>query len=83
MDNYIFKYHQQIKDGSVVTSRWIQLVFAYLVHGIESGEFNFDQKKADKAIKWMEKHTFHTEGPLAPKPFKMADWQKAIVSAIF
>ena len=83
MDNYIFKYHQQIKDGSVVTSKWIRLVFAYLVHGIESGEFKFDQKKADKAIKWMEKHTFHTEGPLAPKPFKMADWQKAIVSAIF
>lgn len=83
LDNYIYKYHQQIQEGTVTVGKWIKLVFEILVHGIESKEFAFSQKKADKAITWIEKHTFHTEGPLAPGPFKLVDWQKAIVSAMF
>ena len=83
MDNYIDKYYQQIKNESVITGRWIRLVFEYLVHGLERNLFTFDPKRANNAIKWIEKHCFHTEGPLAPGPFKLTDWQKAIVSAIF
>ena len=83
LDNYIYKYHQQIQDGSVAVGKWVRLMYEYLIHGLEQGAFQFDQKKADKAIRWIEKHTFHTEGPLAPGPFILADWQKAIVSAIF
>ena len=50
---------------------------------MEQGEFEFNQSKANRAIDWIEAHCFHTEGPLAPGPFKLAVWQKALVSAIF
>lgn len=83
MDNYILKYYQQIQNESVTVGKWIRLVYEYLVHGLENGEFVFDQNKANNAIKWIEAHCFHTEGPLAPGPLILADWQKAIISAIF
>lgn len=82
-DNFIFAYYQQIKDGSVTVGRWIQLVYEYLVHGIEEKRFFYDHKKAMKAVEWIENHCFHTEGPLAPGSFKLELWQKAMLSAMF
>ena len=81
--NYIFEYYQNIKDGRIVVSRWIELIYEYIVHGIEAKTFEYDQRKASAAINWIEKHCFHTEGPLAPKPLKLELWQKAMISAIY
>lgn len=81
--NYILTYYQQIRDGSVTVGKWIELVYEYLVHGIESGLFRFDQKKANAAIEFIETHCFHTEGDLAPGALKLEIWQKALISAAF
>lgn len=83
MDNYILTYYQQIRDGSVVVGKWVDSIYSYLVEGMESGAFRFDQKKADRAIRWIEKHVHHVEGSLAPKHLKLEIWQKALISAIF
>lgn len=82
-DNYILAYYQQINDGSIVVGRWIRLIYEYLVHGLEQKQFFFDQKKANAAIDWFEKHCFHTEGVLAPGTIKLELWQKAFLSSIF
>ena len=83
MDNYILTYYQQIKDGSVVVGEYVRLIYEYLVKGLDDGLFFFDQKKANKAIRFIETKCHHTEGKLAPKCFKLEIWQKAFVSAIF
>lgn len=83
MDNYILTYYQQIKEGSVVVGKWVSLVYDYLIKGLETGEFRFNQKKADSAIRFIEEHCHHTEGRLAPGAFKLEVWQKAAVSAMF
>lgn len=83
MDNYILTYYQQIKDGSVIVGEWVDLVYSYLVAGLERGDFRFDQKKADRAIRWIEKHCHHVEGSLAPKCLKLEIWQRALISAVF
>lgn len=82
-DNHILAYYQQIKDGSVCVGRWVRMIYDYLVTGIETGLFFFDQKKANDAVDWIEEHCYHTEGVLAPGNLKLALWQKALVSAIF
>ena len=82
-DNCIYAYYQQIKNGSVCVGRWIRLIFEYLVHGLEEKRFFFDASEANKAIEWIETHCFHTEGPLAPGPFILELWQKALLSVIF
>ena len=51
------------------------------MEGVENGEWIFDQKKADKAIKFIENFCHHSEG--RHDLLKLELWQKAIVSAIF
>lgn len=83
MNNCILQYYQKIKDGSVTVGKWVKLFYEYLIAGLENKSFQFDQKKANNVIKWIETHCYHTEGPLAPGPFKLELWQKAIVSVIY
>lgn len=83
MDNYILSYYQQIIDGTVLSSKWIRLVYEYIVHGFESKELYYDAKRADHVITWIEAHCFHTEGDLAPGPLKLELWQKAALACIF
>lgn len=83
MNNYILEYYQQIKDGSILVGRWVLMLYERIVHGIEEGTYTYDAKKADKAIKWIEKYCHHTEGVLAPGNLKLELWQKAMVACIF
>lgn len=82
-DNYIYAYYQKIKDGSVTVSRWVRMIYELIIDGLESRRYIFDQKKANRAIDWIEEHCFHTEGPLAPNNLVLELWQKAFVSCIF
>lgn len=82
-DNYIYAYYQGIKNGKYTVGRWIELVYEYIVHGIEGKQFYFDAKKASDAIEWIESHCFHTEGPLAPGNITLELWQKAFLSCIY
>lgn len=81
--NYILTYYQQIKDGSVTVGRWIELWYEYIIHGLEGKRFFFDQKKAAKAIAFIQQYCRHHEGPLAPQLIALEVWQKALVSVIF
>ena len=83
MNNYILEYYQGIKDGSITVSKWVALVIDIVVKGIEEKRWTFDQKKANKAIRFIESRCHHSEGRLAPKKLKLELWQKAIVSCIF
>ena len=82
-DNYIWAYYQQIKNGSVTVGKWIERIYEIIVDGLHENRFSFDQKKANDAIEWIEERCFHCEGPLAPQKFKLALWQKALISCIF
>lgn len=82
-DNPIYAYYQKVKNGSIVTGRYIESVLEYLVHGLEHKAFFYDQKKAGNAIEWIETHAFHTEGVLAPQALKLELWEKAFIAALF
>ena len=81
--NYIYEYYQQIRNGSVTVGKWIRLIYEYIIKGLEEKRFAFDQKKANDAVEWIEAHTFHIEGPLAPGPFLLELWEKALISCMF
>ena len=81
MSNYILAYYQAIQNGSVVVGKWIRLFFEYIVKGLQSQSFFFDQKKANKAIKFIETFCHHCEG--RDDLLKLELWQKAVVSVIF
>lgn len=81
--NYILQYYQRIQDGSVVVGEWVRLVYEYIVHGLETKRFFFDQKKANRAIDFIETFCHHAEGMLAPQRMTLELWQKAFVSVVF
>lgn len=83
MDNYILAYYQEIKDGSVIVSKWVRTIYEIIVKGLENKTYHYDAKKANKAITWIEEHCFHVEGELAPNNITLELWQKALISCIF
>ena len=82
-ENWIHAYWQKINDGSITVGKWVHLIYDYLVNGLEEKQFYFDQKKANKAIEWIEGHCFHTKGTKATKPIELELWQKAFLSAVY
>ena len=49
-DNYIYSYYQGIKNGKYTVGRWIELLYEYIIKGLEEKCFFFDQKKANEVI---------------------------------
>ena len=83
MNNFILEYYQQIKDGSILVGKWVLMLYERIVHSIEDGTYIYDAKKADKAIKWIERYCHHTEGVLAPGLIRLELWQKAMLACTF
>lgn len=82
-NNYIYEYYQAIKDGREVVGKWIRLWYEYVIKGLKNKAFFFDQKKANKVIKFKENFCHHHEGELAPQLMKLELWQKAFYSVIY
>lgn len=83
LPNYILAYYQAIRDGSVMVGRWIEAWYTHIVQGLERGEFYFDPKLANRAIRFIETFCRHHEGALAPGMIILELWQKALISVLF
>ena len=83
MDNYILQYYQKIENGSITVGKWIRLLYEYIVNGLESKSFFYDQSKALKAIAFIERFCRHHEGVLGGQLIKLELWQKAFISVLF
>jgi phage terminase large subunit-like protein len=79
--NYIVEYCDKIERGEIIAGKWIKKIYKILVDGIKSGDWDFDAKKANKAIQFIENFCHHSKG--RNDLFKLELWQKAIISAIF
>ena len=82
-ENWILRYYQMIRDGSVTAGRWIHLLYDRIIGDLEDKAYFFDQKKANKVINFFEKFTHHSKGSLAPRLVKLEPWQKALLSCSF
>jgi len=82
-ENWILRYYQMIEDGSVTVGHWIRLLYEKIIADLEAKEYFFDQKKANRAIRFFEKFCHHSKGRLAPKLVKLEIWQKALLSCVF
>lgn len=81
LKSYLYEYHDKICKGKIKASKWIIKIFEILVKGIENGDWYYDDKKANKCIKFIETFIHHSKG--RNDNLKLELWQKAIVCAIF
>ena len=79
--NYIQEYYYRIQSGEIVVGRWIKLLYEKITAGLRDGLFFFDDRKANKAIRFIENFCHHCEG--RSDLIKLELWQKATVSVIF
>lgn len=83
MDNFILAYYQRIRSGEEAVGFWIRALYEIVVTGIENGTYIFSQKKANKAIRFIEKYMRHNKGKAGGKLLKLELFQKAMISCIF
>ena len=79
--NYIQEYHYRITHGEIVVGKWIRLLYDKIVAGLRDGLFYFDDRKANRAIKFIENFCHHCEG--RDDLITLELWQKATVSLMF
>ena len=53
--NYIYEYYDGISSGNITVGKWVRLLYEYIVKGLQEGLFTFNAKKANKAIRFIEK----------------------------
>lgn len=79
--NYIQEYHHKIQTGEIVAGKWIKLLYDKIVTGLRDGLFYFDDKKANRAIRFIETFCHHCEGRNDLITLEL--WQKSTVCLVF
>ena len=79
--NYIQEYHHKIQTGEIVAGKWIKLLYDRIVTGLRDGLFYFDDKKANRAIRFIETFCHHCEGRNDLITLEL--WQKSTVCLMF
>lgn len=82
--NYIIEYWNEIKSGKCIVSKRVYKQYERLVNDINNpGKYIFDEKRANKPIKFIETFCKHSKGEWAGKPVILELFQKAYISALF
>ena len=83
--NPIVEYYEKITSGEIKVSRKVRRVYKKLVDDIRNpnGEWEYNPKKANHAIEFIENFCKHSKGKAGGKPFILELWQKALIAAIF
>lgn len=83
--NPIIEYFNWIENNRKKVSNKVFKVYKELVRIINdsNSEWEYDPKKANHALEFIENYCKHSKGKLGGKPFIMELWQKALVAATF
>lgn len=82
--NWIREYVKQIDEGNIKVGDKVYREYKKLISDMdnESCRFYFNEKKANRAIEFIESFCKQSEGELGA-PIKLGLWQKAFISATF
>jgi len=83
--NPIVEYYEWILNNREKVCNKIYLVYTELIKIIKNDNsiWEYNNKKANKAIEFVENFCKHSKGKMGGKPFILELWQKALVAATF
>lgn len=83
--NPIIEYYNKIVSGEEVVSAKVKQVYKKLVDDIydQNSEWEYNPKRANHAIEFIENFCKHSKGKMGGKPFILELWQKALIAAVF
>lgn len=79
--NYIQEYYHRIQTDEIIAGKWIRLLYEKITAGLRDGLFFFDDRKANRAIQFIETFCHHCEGRNDLITLEL--WQKATVCVMF
>ena len=80
-ENYITQYYRAIEKGEAVVGKWIRKLYEKVIAALEGGEYFYNEKKANKVIRFVENFCHHCEG--RDDLITLELWQKAAIALIF
>lgn len=83
--NPILEYWERIQAGEEVVSQKVKRVYQKLVSDLndKKSEWEYNPKRANHVIEFIENFCKHSKGKLGGKPFILELWQKAMIAALF
>lgn len=83
--NHIYDYWEWMNDNRIKVSTKVYKTYEYIIKFLEDpdSEWEYDEKRANHAINFIEKFCKHSKGKMGGKPFILELWQKAKVAATF
>ncbi len=83
--NPILEYWEQIESGKVTVGWKVRRIYQKLVDDIydQNSEYEYNAKRANHAIEFIENYCKHSKGKWAGKPIDLELWQKAYLAAVF
>ena len=78
--NYILEYLKAIENGEIIISKRVYKVYKKLADDMKNSDsrYIFDEKKAVRPIKFIEKFCKHSKGEWAGKSVKLELFQKVM-----
>ncbi|MFJ7831791.1 terminase large subunit [Peribacillus sp. NPDC097284] len=83
--NPIIEYYNRIESGDEIVGDKVRRIYKKLVDDIYDTEsvYEYDSKRANHAIEFIENYCKHSKGKWAGKPIELELWQKAFLAATF
>lgn len=81
MTDYIHVYYKKILRKEIIAGFWIRKIFEIIIDGLNAGLWFYNEKKAQRAIEFIEGFVHHSKG--RNDRLKLELWQKAIICCIF
>ena len=79
--NFIQEYYHKMTTGEIVVGKWVRLLYEKITAGLRDGLFYFDERKANRAIAFIETFCHHSEG--RNDLIHLELWQKSTVCLMF
>lgn len=79
--NYIQEYYHRILTGEIVVGKWVRLLYDKVVSGLRDGLFYFNERKANRAIDFVETFCHHCEG--RDDLITLELWQRSTICLMF
>lgn len=80
-ESYILQYWEAIQRGDEIVGKWIRLWYAMVIHGIETGRWIYDHKKARRVVRFIETMCHHSKGRRDYITLEL--WEKAFLAVTF
>lgn len=82
IDKRYTDYPTKVLNGEIIAGELIKLACKRFMSYLQSDTITFDDKKADKVIKFIEKLKLST-GKFANQNFRLSDWQKFVIYYVY